>query len=188
MEKTAVLVVDLVNDFTQPDGKIYYDTTGEMFPRAVNFIEQMHKRGALIVYIAQVLPRAETVRFKPGSRRLSCVEGSGGEELDSRLPRYQDDLVIRKHRFSGFFRTDLEAVLEKSDVKNVVVIGTKTNCCVRATVIDAAMRDYRTFMISDCVSTNTAELNRIHCEDINKYTAKVLTSSEFIQAVDTGAI
>ena len=185
MHKTAVLVVDLVNDFTQPDGAIYYETTGEMFPRAVRFIQEMRRRGALIVYIQQVMPREEAQRLSPDLPvRACCVEGGGGELLDQRLPVLPEDPIVRKTRASGFFRTELEALLLRHGVRNVAVIGTKTNCCVRATATDASMRDYRTFLINDCVSTNTAELNRFHCEDIGKYTARSLTASEFVQAVD----
>lgn len=189
MENTAVLVVDLVNDFTQPDGKIYYETTGKMMPRAIQFIQAMRQRGAVIVYIQQVMGKEEMDKVSPDLKlRLCCVEGSGGELLDKRLPVEPEDVIVRKRKASGFFRTELEWILEKRKIRNVAVIGTKTNCCVRATATDASMRDYRTFLITDCVSTNTEELNHFHCEDINKYTAKALTSAQFIELADSGKI
>ncbi len=187
MGKTAVLVVDLVNDFTRPDGKIYYETTGQMMPRCVRFIDRMRELGAKIVYIQQVMSREDAARQNPDLRlRMCCVEGTGGEELDARLPVLPEDTVVKKTRASGFFRTELEDLLEAWGVDTVAVIGTKTNCCVRATATDASMRDYHTFLISDCVSTNTEELNRFHCEDINKYTAKAVTADRFIEMAAQG--
>jgi len=189
MEKTAILVVDLVNDFTRPDGKIYYETTGEMMPRAVKFIQSMRERGAVIVYIQQVTSREEAARLSQDLKlRVCCVEGSGGECLDERLPIEAEDIIVQKRKASGFFRTELERILEERGIRNVAVIGTKTNCCVRATATDASMRDYRTFLITDCVSTNTEELNRFHCEDINKYTAKAVTAAQFVELADSGKI
>ncbi len=185
----AVLVVDLVNDFTQPDGKIYYETTGEMMPRVIYFISEMKKRKAQIIYIQQKISKEEAEKANPDLKtRMCCVEGTGGELLDDRLPVDPEDRVVPKTRFSGFFRTNLEDILLENQIKSIAVIGTKTNCCVRATATDACMRDYRTFLINDCVSTNTEELNRIHCEDIGKYTAKSLTSTEFLEMVDNGLV
>ena len=189
MKNTAVLVVDLLKDFTQPTGNIYYETTGEMMPRVIDFIQQMRKRGAMIVYIQQIVSKEDAAKVPQDLKfRMCCVEGSGGEEFDPRLPIEKDDIIVQKRKASGFFRTNLEDILREHHIENVVVIGTKTNCCVRATATDSAMRDFRTFIISDCVSTNTAELNRFHCEDINKYTAKAMTAASFIRCVDLNQI
>lgn len=190
MSKTALLVVDLVNDFTQPSGKIYYETTGEMMPRVAAFIEDMRARGVLVVYIQQVMSREAEQKAKQAElpMRTCCVEGSGGEDIDGRLRVAPEDLVVKKSKMSGFFKTPLEQLLNERGVENAVVIGTKTNCCVRATANDAAMRDYKTFVVSDCVSTNTDELNEFHLADIGKYIAIVVDSKELIARLDCDSI
>lgn len=187
MDKTALLVVDLVNDFTQSNGKIYYETTGEMMPRVAQLIEQLRARGVLIVYIQQIMSRQAEQQAKHAelSMRSCCVEGSGGEDIDARLRVASADIVVQKRKMSGFFKTPLEEILNDRGIKNVVVIGTKTNCCVRATANDAAMRDFKTFVVSDCVSTNTDQLNEFHLGDIGKYIAIVLDSEELLQRIDS---
>jgi len=188
MHKTALLVVDLVNDFTKPTGIHYYQTTAVMMPRIVDMISRIRDKGVLIVYIQQVSAKDRYINPELKTR-LSCVEGSGGELLDDRLPiDVARDIIVRKSRFSGFFRTELEDVLEKNGVKNVVVIGTKTNCCVRATATGACMRDYHTYLVSDCVSSNTEEISQAHLDDMAKYVARVIDSRELLDMVDGGLL
>ena len=64
--------------------------------------------------------------------RPNCIEGTFGIEIDPMLEvDEKKDYVIRKRRYSGFFGTDLDLVLRENEVENVVVVGTKTNCCIR---------------------------------------------------------
>ena len=187
MNRIALLVVDLVNDFTQPTGIHHYGTTAEMMPRICDMIPRLRAKGVLIVYIQQVSAKDRFINPELKTR-LSCVEGSGGELLDPRLPVDAGrDIIVRKSRFSAFFRTDLERILMERGIEKVVVIGTKTNCCVRATATDACMRDYHTYLVSDCVSSNTAEISKAHLEDMAKYVAKVIDHRELLAMVESGA-
>ena len=56
--------------------------------------------------------------------------------------RNADDTVIYKTRFSGFYKTDLDARLRDLDIKNLIVTGCTTSICVESTVRDAMFRDY----------------------------------------------
>ena len=183
MTETAVIVVDLVRDFTHREGAIFYETTERIMPIVCNFIEKSRGFGAQIIYIQNVVEQAD-IKNSRISKKISCVKGSGGELLDERLTVLPQDKVIKKNRFSAFFKTNLEDTLKELNVKKVVIVGTKTNCCVRATAIDAQMRDYDTFIASDCVSTNTDELNKIHLDDLAKYTAKVMSSREILELME----
>lgn len=185
MTETALIVVDLVNDFTRPDGAIYYPSTGQMMDTVCSFIDRARQKGAKIIYIQNVVDPA-MVRTTRVSKKISCLKGSGGELLDERLDVRAEDIVIQKNRFSAFFRTNLEQVLQDNRIGKVIILGTKTNCCVRATAIDSQMRDYDTYIVKDCVSTNTQELNQFHLEDLAKYTATVLSSDEIIQLMNDG--
>lgn len=186
MSKVALLVVDLVNDFTSQGGKHYYPETEKIMPNVCGLIEELHKRGVLVIYIQQITPASAGGNGIIAN--LSCVEGTGGELLDSRLPVTDQDEIVVKRKPSGFFETDLQDTLQRYGVDTVALAGTKTNYCVRATATDAMMRDYKVYVISDCVSTNTAELNQFHLKDLAKYTAKVIDSQGFLHLMDSGEI
>lgn len=186
--KTALLVIDLVNDFTRPGGSCYYETTGAMMPRVVNFVNEVRKKGIFVVWVQQISKKDRPLNKELSSRqKLNCVEGSGGELLDARFTVVADqDYILVKSRADAFFKTELEEILLKHNVENILVCGTKTNCCVRATATGAAMRDYHTYVVGDCVSSNTEEISSIHLADMSKYFAKAISSTEVLKRLEDG--
>jgi ureidoacrylate peracid hydrolase len=71
--------------------------------------------------------------------------------LDSLAPE-PGDVVVSKHRFSGFFETDLDKVLRGLGAKYLLVTGCTTSVCVEATVRDAMYRDYTCIVLEDCTA------------------------------------
>jgi ureidoacrylate peracid hydrolase len=62
------------------------------------------------------------------------------------------DTVIYKTRYSGFYETELDAVLKSRGVKSLIVAGVSTSVCVESTLRDAMYRDYRCILVSDCTA------------------------------------
>lgn len=194
MYKTAVLVIDMQKDFTEPEGKFYYpETTGVMMETFPDKINRMRELGALIVVVYTAHPENEeevnpelTRMFRNG-KKASLVEGTKGAQLDERIPYKEDtDLLWRKYVPSAFFGTDLERVLREKGVENVLICGVKTNVCCRATATDAYSYRFRTYMISDMLGTNTPELNTFHLQEMTKYFASAITSDEVLTRLKTG--
>ena len=70
--------------------------------------------------------------------------------LDSRPG--DDDTVLYKTRFSGFYRTELDELLKGSGMKHLIVTGCTTSICVESTVRDAMFRDYSCLVLEDCTA------------------------------------
>jgi ureidoacrylate peracid hydrolase len=62
------------------------------------------------------------------------------------------DVVIYKHRFSGFYETGLDEVLTSRRIKNLIFTGCTTSVCVESTLRDAMYRDYRCILLEDCTA------------------------------------
>lgn len=188
MNKTALLIVDMVRDFTDPAGLVYYPQNREILPRIRALLDACRAHGCLIVFL-QHCNRAGKPDRRIASMRPNCIEGTFGVEIDPMLPvDAARDYVIKKRRYSGFFGTDLDLVLREHGIENVIVVGTKTNCCIRATVTDAFYLDYNPVVVSDCVATNSAEVNRVHLEDIQKYLGRVVDSKTLLALLDSGEL
>src|SRR5690625_4186952 len=181
--KTALLVVDMVNDFTQPDGLVYYPQNKEVLPIISKVVDYFHKTDNMVVFFRHSY-RAGKYDKNLETMRLCCVEGTGGDAIDSSLTVLDKDYVIKKRRYSGFFGTDLDLVLRENKIERVVIVGTKTNNCIRATATDAYYRDYDTIVLSDCVATNSDVVNQVHLEDIDKYIGTVMLSDEIIKLME----
>ena len=61
-----------------------------------------------------------------------------------------DDVIVSKHRFSGFFESELDDVLRGLGANSLIVTGCTTSVCVESTVRDAMFRDYRCVVLEDC--------------------------------------
>jgi nicotinamidase-related amidase len=178
-QNTALIVVDMVKDFTTREGLVYYPQNEEVIPTIAKEIDFARSKEMLIVFM-QHRYRADKPDTNLINMRPNCIEGSGGEDIDPRLPvDKKKDYIIPKRRYSAFFGTDLDLVLRENKIDTVVIVGTKTNCCIRATVTDAYYLNYNVIVLSDCVATNSDIVNQVHLEDISKYFGTVLTSAEW---------
>lgn len=185
---TALLIVDMVKDFTSPDGLVFYPQNREVLPRIAQVLEKCREKGKLVVFL-QHCNRAGKPDEKAAAMRPNCIEGTEGIEIDPMLAVDPErDYVIRKRRYSGFFGTDLDLVLRENGIKRVIVVGTKTNCCIRATVTDAFYLNYDPIVVRECVATNSDVVNEVHLEDIRKYLGSVVTMDELFEQLDEGVI
>ncbi len=188
MNNTALLIVDMVRDFTDPEGKVFYPQNREVLPKIRKVLDECRKHDCLIVFL-QHCNRKDKADRRIASMRENCMEGTIGIEIDSMLPvDEKKDYVICKRRYSGFFGTDLDLVLRENKIENLIIVGTKTNCCIRATATDAFYLDYNGIVISDCVATNSEEVNKVHLEDIRKYLGQVMDSETLFDNLDAGRL
>ncbi|MCK5731786.1 MAG: cysteine hydrolase [Tenericutes bacterium] len=188
MNKTALIIVDMIYDFTDPLGKVFYPLNERIIEGLAEFIELVKHSDCSIIYVEHTIKMKDYLNQKVKTREC-CIEGSGGEITDSRLNCDRSrDIIIKKTKYSSFYKTNLEEVLKKNRIENLIITGTKTNNCILATALDAFNRNYNTIVVSDLVGTNDEETNRIYLRDINKYIAKVMSSSEIKKLLSEGEL
>ncbi len=165
---SALLVVDVQNDFADPEGSLYVKG-GEQVVEAVNReIERARATGALVVYTQDWHPES-TPHFEKdgGVWPVHCVAGTWGAELHPALLQADDREVVRKGTsgedgYSGFsvrdpesgevHATELDAVLERRGIERVVVAGLATDYCVKETALDAVRRGLPTTVLRHAVA------------------------------------
>lgn len=164
---TALVVVDVQNDFCSPEGMMSAEgldvgsavSTAE---RLAGFVAAARRAGVLVVFVRSVLSSEDNrylsdvileqaTRRRAGSYTLRpvCVEGSFGGDWYGDVRPAPGDPVVTKHRYSAFLRTDLETILRTAGIRTVVLAGVATNVCVETTARDAFMRDFYVVLASD---------------------------------------
>ena len=148
--RTALVVVDVQNDFADPAGSLAVAGGPEVVDAVNAEVSAATDAGALVVYTQDWHP-ADTPHFAKdgGTWPVHCVQGTWGAELHPRLDVRGE--VVRKGEhgedgYSGFTMKDpvgeqlvptrLEALLREHDVERLVVVGLATDYCVRATALD----------------------------------------------------
>jgi nicotinamidase/pyrazinamidase len=164
---TALVVVDVQNDFADPDGSLSVRDADSVIDVANAEISAARAAGALVVYTQDWHP-PETPHFAKdgGTWPVHCVGGTWGAELHPRLEVAAGSERVRKGTagedgYSGFTVADpvtgdthptgLDALLRGRAVEAVVVLGLATDYCVKATALDAAALGYRTNVVTDGV-------------------------------------
>ena len=89
----------------------------------------------------------------PIANRDALVDGTPGVDIYPDLAPRPGEHVIKKHRYSGFFGTDLDIILREWGVDTVIISGTTTENCCHATARDAMFRNYRVVFLSDATAT-----------------------------------
>lgn len=163
--KTALIVVDVQNDFADPSGALYVSEGEKVVPLINDEIERSRERGGLVVYTQDWHPPS-TPHFEKdgGIWPVHCVQGTWGAELHPDLD-VVGDLVQKgtdgEDGYSGFTvrdpasgeteETRLERLLRDRGVERAVVVGLATDYCVKETAIDAARKGFDTVVLSDAI-------------------------------------
>lgn len=87
-----------------------------------------------------------------GSMSRILVRDTWNTEIVDELSPEPGDTVLYKHRYSGFYGTELEAVLRERGVTTLIVVGATTSVCVDSTVRDAMFRDFHCLVLEDCTA------------------------------------
>jgi nicotinamidase/pyrazinamidase len=164
---TALIVVDMQNDFADPGGSLSVAGAERVVPRVNREIERAAAAGAVVVYTQDWHPPS-TPHFVTdgGIWPVHCVADSWGAALVPEL-EIASELRVRKGSngedgYSGFTMRDprtgaesptpLEAMLRNRRVERVVVCGLATDYCVKATALDAARLGFGTSAVADAMA------------------------------------
>ena len=178
LARTAILVIDMQNDFCSPGGG--FDRAGipigavrSVIPIISTVLEAARKLGVQIVYLKMEHqpdlsdlggpnhPQQIKHAFMSVGKRVVAPDGREGRvlvkdtwntEIVPELAPQPGDVVISKNRYSGFYETSLDAYLREWGVKDLVFTGCTTSVCVESTLRDAMFRGYRCLLLSDCAA------------------------------------
>ncbi|XP_031478467.1 probable inactive nicotinamidase At3g16190 isoform X2 [Nymphaea colorata] len=172
-KRTALLVVDMQNDFILPGGPMQVVGGAAVVPSVRKAVEIGRKRGALIIWVVREHdPFGRDVevfrRHLYGDGKEKPVsKGSKGAELVEGLTIEEGDYKLVKTRFSAFFATHLDGLLKNAGITDLVVVGVQTPNCIRQTVFDAVALDYKSVtVIVDATAAATPEIHNANIFDM----------------------
>jgi ureidoacrylate peracid hydrolase len=177
--RTAVIVVDMENDFGSKGGM--FDRAGiniSMIQNVIkptsNVLAAARKAGIRIIYLKMayqpdlsdigskespnrerhlhIMHVGDTITAPDGSKSRILIRNSWGTDIVPELKPQAGDIVLYKTRFSGFYKTQLDSVLKQLGKKYLIITGCTTSVCVESTVRDAMFRDYSPIVLEDCTA------------------------------------
>jgi nicotinamidase-related amidase len=149
MGKDALLIIDMLNDFVLPGAPLEVPDTRKS--------SQHQGRGRKARAVGTVIYVCDT--HAPDDKEFSkfgwpvhAVRGTKGAEVVEDLRPGEDDILIPKTTYSGFFGTKLDETLKRLGIGSLRLTGCVTHICILFTASDAVLRDYRVSVVRDGVA------------------------------------
>ncbi|RZL79212.1 MAG: cysteine hydrolase [Rhodococcus sp. (in: high G+C Gram-positive bacteria)] len=177
---TALLTIDV-----QPTVLSRFSDIGGLLERVRATIETARDSGVFVAYARVYLTAEEAAAVSPRNKMFGHFAAmtpppDGPEsQVDQRLGALPAEPVFRKTRMGSFSTTDLDARLRERGVDTLVLTGVATSGAVLSTAREAADRDYRVMILSDCCADFDPEVHRVLMEKVLPMTAEVLDAAGF---------
>jgi nicotinamidase/pyrazinamidase len=166
--RTALIVVDVQNDFAHPDGSLFVPEGDQVIATINEHITAATEAGALVVYSQDWHPETTPHFAKDGGTwPVHGVQDTWGAELHTELLVLEDAARIRKGSngedgYSAFSMRDpldpeavtstgLDEILTEVGIERVIVVGLATDYCVKETALDSARLGYETTVLDEAV-------------------------------------
>jgi len=193
-KNTALIVVDMQNIWVHPRGARYLPMSEDIVPSLQALLRFCHEREVPVIYLhttkrrdladvgifADVKPQTHDVQDE-----WSNFEGTIGAEFFEGTKPAQQDIVVKKFRYSGFYGTQLENLLRAMKRDTIAITGVATNVCCDSTARDGAMRDFKVLFVSDCSASFSNEEQQATLNNFNKHFGVVMDSRTLMQRMKT---
>lgn len=186
MPNYALIMIDMQRGFLDPASPLCVPGAAATVSHCARAIDLCHRARVPVIFAVRhyradgtdvELCRREA--WAAGGRPLSeacppCMSDTWPREFQ----RQPEDYVIVKPRFSAFFHTELDLLLRRQQVDTLLLAGTTTPNCIRATLYDALSLDYAAAVLTDCTSSCSEAVQAANLEDMQRIGAQMLTSAQ----------
>jgi nicotinamidase-related amidase len=178
MADTALVIIDIQNDYF-PGGKMELEAADAAAAQAASALKKFRDQGLPIVHVRHLSVRPGSTFFIPGT---------AGAEIREAVKPKEGETVVEKNFPNAFRNTQLKEILEKHQIKQLVVAGMMTHMCVDASVRQAADLGYKVTLLADACATRaqsyggeTVPARHVHAAflaALNGFYAKVIGTHE----------
>lgn len=173
--RSAVLVIDMANDFVFEPGTIataggpdYQRRAQAIIPTLQRLLDSARRAGVRVIYA--------TDAHQAGDRELEkwpphAMKGTAQAAIVAGLEPQSQDAVLEKSTYSPFLSTDLESVLRREGISKLYITGLHTDCCARHTSGDAFQKGYDLVWVTDALQAFTEDAHRTGLEYFNTWYA-----------------
>ena len=177
---SALFIIDMQQFFCNPSSHAYFKDSTKIIPNIQNLMTVYRQQSLPIIFTRYALLRTES----PGSmgRWWNDVLYDDDEfsNVIAPLQPLPNELVIRKTQYSAFFETDLDQILKKLKVSNILITGVLTHLCCETTTRDAFMRNYDVFFVTDATASDKQDLHDASLRTLSDGFATLVTTNEVL--------
>ena len=186
MSDTALIIVDMQNDFVLKNAPQCIDGALKIIPNLKEVLNTFRKKELPVFHVYREY-RAdgsdiEHTRLEDFlNNQKYCVPNTKGCDIIDEIYPIDGEFRIVKNRFSGFMSTELDFILKRLNIKNIVVCGIQYPNCIRATVFDGIALGYNVTLVTDATGAKTPEVAEANIFDMKNIGVKCIDTKLFLE-------
>jgi nicotinamidase-related amidase len=182
MEKPALLIIDMQNDFVLEGKPLRVAGAQAAVPKMQSVLAEFRKRSLPVFHILRV-HRAdgsdvEIIRQERFRQQPFAVAGTPGAAVIDELKPRTGEYVVEKTRMSAFIGTELDLMLRTLGITRLFVCGIQTPNCIRTTVFDGIAYNYPVVLINDATGASTEDVHRANVRDMQNIGVRIANTAE----------
>ncbi len=189
LQRSAVIAVDFQKECIEPEGAWPIYNKQDVLTNSAGVLAACRAAGLPIIYTQHWLdPRGiDALRYEPlhNGRPTHSVAGDPMAELHEAVAPQPNDIVVKKQRWTAFYGTNLDIILNRMDVDHLIMFGIWSEACFETTVWDAIWRDYRITIVKDACGTATELMHMTAILDLANwlYGGEIVRAGELEKAL-----
>lgn len=159
--KTLLVIVDMENEDAHPSGKRFGgEAVTSIIPKIASLRRKVRNAGGLVVH-TQSVRKPDALEFTAFNNVIRKIEGTWGAEFVDELKPEFDEPVVVKYTHDCFYRTEMESLLERLNLRpadaRIIVTGISSRSCVQCAVTGFSIRSYYVYVPIDCTGQREEE-------------------------------
>ncbi|MDY6911066.1 MAG: isochorismatase family cysteine hydrolase [Chloroflexota bacterium] len=190
MEKTAIIIVDMLKDNVDTDSHFKMgEEARKIIPPIQRLLAFAREKGMPVIFANDSFLPDDFI-FREGKGKPHSIIGTEGAKVIAEFGPEDSDIILPKRRFSAFWGTNLESMLREKEIDTIAVCGISTSVCVLASVLDGIAHDFRVLLMDDCCATfkpehHTAVVN-MYCSGALYPLLQAMSLDDFLSAAEAG--
>jgi nicotinamidase/pyrazinamidase len=161
----ALLIVDMLKDFIEDGAPLQVPAAKGIVENIAGEIRYAREKGRPVIYLCD-RHTPDDPEFENGTSH--AVAGTPGADVIDALAPQPGDHLVEKTSYSGFFRSNLETLLDELEIEEVLICGVHTNTCVLYTAVDALQRGLKVIVPETCVAGTDEEDHKFALRQIHE--------------------
>lgn len=172
----AVLIVDMINDYISPGGKLFSEGTRGVIPHVESLIEFAREGNVPIYFVnSSLVSENQPMARKWGNH---AEKGTWGAQIIDELTVPEYATIVEKPGYDGFYGTDLDQQLRSENIDTVIIAGVDTHVCVLQTAAGGFNHGYTVLGIPECITTKDDMKHSFGVEYLESHFGETISIAE----------
>jgi isochorismate hydrolase len=180
---SVLLIVDMQGFFLDEKSHAFIPSSKAILPNVENLIKAYREAHLPFVYTRHAYLENEDPGIMARWWEDIILNEDPQSEIVPEILPHENDIVLRKTRYSAFIGTELEDILTIKMARSIVICGLMTHLCCETTAREAFMKDYEVYFVMDATATQTEDLHLSSLRTLAGGFAQITTTSDIISEI-----